>query len=359
MPGRLFGLRGWAAVSAALHLAVALLALFDYRFRRFEEPPEMAIAVELVAELPPQQARGEQPAPEEAAPEPAPIPPPPAPTSPPAPEAQPRLPVAPPPPPPPPPPAPAATPTPPAPAAPAPQVAAASPPAPTPPLPVPPPPPPMPAPQAEARPPLPLPPPPAPPPPPPPARQAARPEPPRPDPPLPRPPVPPPPQPSREANAQGQTPPVPRPQERSREVLNTLERLRTAQRQTEPPRARPNPAPAPPTAGGGAPAGAAPLTAGEIRGLAEQISECWNVDPGMMGLAEIVVELKVQLDAQGNVRNVVPASAIPSDPRARSVYESARRALLSPQCNPLRVPPDKLQTVMASTFRFSPRGLVR
>ncbi|MBX6376448.1 MAG: hypothetical protein IRZ13_19760, partial [Acetobacteraceae bacterium] len=119
------------------------------------------------------------------------------------------------------------------------------------------------------------------------------------------------------------------------------------------------PAAPPPRAGGGAPTGAAELTAGEIRGLAEQISECWNVDPGMVGLAEIVVELKVQLDAQGNVRNVLPATAIPSDPRARSVYESARRALLSPQCNPLRVPPGKLQTVMASTFRFSPRGLVR
>jgi len=50
---------------------------------------------------------------------------------------------------------------------------------------------------------------------------------------------------------------------------------------------------------------------------------------------------------------------MPTDPRVRSVFESARRALLAPACNPLKVPPDKMQTVMASTFRFSPRGLVR
>jgi hypothetical protein len=50
---------------------------------------------------------------------------------------------------------------------------------------------------------------------------------------------------------------------------------------------------------------------------------------------------------------------VPSDPRARAVYESARRALLAPQCNPLKVPSAKVSTLMASTFRFNPRGLVR
>jgi hypothetical protein len=166
------------------------------------------------------------------------------------------------------------------------------------------------------------------------------------------------PDPAREAGT-GQTPPVQRPQERSASVLNTLERLRQQQPQDRPPTARPNPAPGAPQQGGGAPTGAAALTAGEIRGLAEQISECWSVDAGAPNLAEIVVELRVQLDPAGHVRNVQPARGVPSDPRVRAVYESARRALLAPQCNPLKVPPAKLQTVMASTFRFNPRGLVR
>jgi hypothetical protein len=137
-----------------------------------------------------------------------------------------------------------------------------------------------------------------------------------------------------------------------------LERLRAQQQQERAPTARPNPSGAP-RQGGGLPTGTAALTQGEIRGLADQVAECWNVDAGMLGLQDITVELRVQLDAQGNVRNVVPAGNMPSDPRVRSVFESARRALLAPACNPLKVPADKMQTVMASTFRFSPRGLVR
>jgi hypothetical protein len=170
--------------------------------------------------------------------------------------------------------------------------------------------------------------------------------------------VPPPPTPSQQAGT-GQTPPVQRPQERSASVQNTLERLRQSQPPPTPPTGRPSAPPSQPSSGGGAPSGAANLTAGEIRGLAEQIGECWNVDAGAPNLSEIVVELRVQLDGQGNVRNVTAASGVPSDARARAVYESARRALLSPQCNPLKVPAAKLPTLMASTFRFNPRGLVR
>jgi hypothetical protein len=143
-------------------------------------------------------------------------------------------------------------------------------------------------------------------------------------------------------------------------VQNTLERLRQLQASQQPPTARPNPQAGRPSAGGGSPTGTQPLTQGEIRGLAEQVGECWSVDAGAPNLSEIVVELRVQLDGQGNVRNVLPGDrGVPTEPRARAVYESARRALLSPQCNPLRVPPDKYPTIMASTFRFNPRGLVR
>ena len=175
--------------------------------------------------------------------------------------------------------------------------------------------------------------------------------------PLPPPPVPPPPEPSRQAGT-GQTPPVARPQENSTSVQNTLERLRAQQQQDRAPTARPNPSGAP-RQGGGNPNQTGELTQGEIRGLAEQISECWNVDAGMLGLQEIRVGLRVQIDAQGNVRNATAAGAMPTDPRVRSVFESARRALLSPACNPLKVPPEKLKTLDTATFWFNPRGLVR
>jgi hypothetical protein len=92
--------------------------------------------------------------------------------------------------------------------------------------------------------------------------------------------------------------------------------------------------------------------------LAEQITECWTIDQGLLGTDNTVVELRAQLDSQGNIRNITPGDrGVPADPRARTIYEAARRALLSPACNPLRVAANKLLTVMASTFRFN-AGLV-
>ena len=333
-------LNRWGAVSAGLHALILTVGALFVLARPIPEPEEQGIAVELVSPGPPMLAQGDLPRPVPAPPSPEPAPEPPTP-QPPAPEP-PRNPNnEPPPPPPPPPPAPAAAPSPPTPA----------PAQPTPPAP---PPAPSPEPTPAPRQTQPVPPPPTPPPP----QQQQAATPPRPDPlPLPPSPVPPPPEPSQQAGT-GQTPPVARPQERSTSVQNTLERLRNTQQQDRAPTARPNPSGAP-QQGGGTPTGTAALTQGEIRGLADQIAECWSVDRGMLGLDTIVVELRVQLDGQGVVRNVVPNGSPPSDPRARSVYESARRALMSPQCNPLRVPPNKYSTVMSSIFRFNPRGLVR
>ena len=340
-------LRRWGAVSLGLHLAALAIGALFALARPIPEPQETGISVEVISTEAPQQAQGERPAP---VPAPNPVTAPPRPE---APEQRPNQVTAPPPPPPPPPPAPAA---------------AAAPPAPPPPRPTPPA-----AAQAPATQALPTPPPPAPsaqaipfqpPPPPTPARptpaqpQQAAPTPaqPRPDP-LPPPPIPPPPQPATTPGT-ASTPPVARPQERSREVQNTLDRLRTTQPQTEAPRARPNPQSAPAT-GGGAPTGNSTRTAGEIRAIAEQISECWSVDAGMVGLNTIVVELRVQVDGQGVIRNALAASGSPpADPRARAVFEQARRALTDSRCAALRIPRDKIAEVQASVFRFNPRGLV-
>ncbi|MFD1110424.1 cell envelope integrity protein TolA, partial [Pseudoroseomonas ludipueritiae] len=170
--------------------------------------------------------------------------------------------------------------------------------------------------------------------------------------------TPPAPEPSKQAGT-GRTPPVQRPAEQSNSVQNTLERLRAAQAQQEAPRARASSPAGRPAAGGGAPNGNAMLSQGEIRGVADRISECWSVDAGMMGLDQIVVLLQVDMDPSGTIRNVRAPSGVPSDPRARAVFESARRALLDPKCSPLPIPREKIQAINNSTFRFNPKGLVR
>jgi hypothetical protein len=149
---------------------------------------------------------------------------------------------------------------------------------------------------------------------------------------------------------------VQRPEERSQSVLNTLERLRQQQQQT-PPTARQTPPPGAPREGGGAPTGQGQLTAAERAGLADRIGECWAVDAGAPNLRDIVVELRVDVDAQGVVRVVRPNGPVPSEPRARMVYEAARRALLDPRCNPLPLPPQRLAALRDTVFRFNPREL--
>lgn len=171
---------------------------------------------------------------------------------------------------------------------------------------------------------------------------------------MPPPPVRPPPTPSQQAGT-GQTPPVARPQERSASVQNTLERLRQAQQRAAP-AARPTSAGAP-AAGGGTPTGTASLSAGEKAGLADRISECWSVDGGGAGVRDIVVELRVEVDGGGSVRNVRPNGSAPGEPRARSVYEAARRALMDPRCNPLPLPRERLAALRDTVFRFNPRDL--
>jgi len=169
--------------------------------------------------------------------------------------------------------------------------------------------------------------------------------------------VPPPPTPSREAGT-GQTPSVSRPQERSTSVQNTLDRLRAAQQASnEAPRGQPRPAPGAPQQGGGTPTGTANLSAGEKAGLADKISECWSVDGGAVGIQNVIVEFRVEVDAGGTVRNVRPNGAVPTEPRARAVYEAARRALLDPKCNPLPLPRERLAALRDTVFRFNPRDL--
>jgi hypothetical protein len=327
--------RLWVGASLAAHLLVLALILLDFDRRKIEEPREQAMEVEFIA--PSETAQGETPAPR--APVNVPAPPSPEP-----PEVEPARPAppAPPPPPPPPPPAPAAAAAPPTPQPPRP-TAAAPPPEPAPsPVPVPP------RPQQQAQAPTP------------PTPAAPTPAPPRPTPPLPLPPppVPPPPEPS-QAPGTGQTPPVQRPQERSQSVLNTLERLRQQQQpQQQPPTARANPRPASaPDRTGGTPNGVANLTAAERAGLADKIGECWAVDAGAPNISTIVVELRVQVDAGGVVRQVLPNGAVPTDPRARMVFEAARRALLDPRCNPLPLSRDRLEALRNTIFRFNPREL--
>ena len=69
------------------------------------------------------------------------------------------------------------------------------------------------------------------------------------------------------------------------------------------------------------------LTISERDLIASQLSKNWNVDAGKEGIEDMIIEIRVQVDKAGSVRDVKILN-MPSDPVRRSVAESARRAVL-------------------------------
>jgi len=101
------------------------------------------------------------------------------------------------------------------------------------------------------------------------------------------------------------------------------------------------------------------LSVSEEDALRRQISQCWNVDPGAKGVAEMSAEFRVFFDTGLNVTDVrfLSGSGSMSDPRFRSFVESAHRALRMPKCSKLQLPLDKYADAGTIVINFSPRDM--
>ncbi len=238
-----------------------------------------------------------------------------------------------------------APPPPPAPTPPPPPPQATAPPLPTPPIPVPPP---TPSPAAATAPP-------------PPAAPPSPPlaQPPLPTPPLPVPPPPTPPPPSPQS-ATSQPNPTKNPAPQSTALENTLEKLRSLQRQTLPPKTRYNPQSGGAPNGGGNPLSddTSALSAAQRGAIGDFVRRCWTTDPGMLDLDKMEVLLTVTTDDGGVVRraSVAPEDAgrVASNMRLRVFSERAVRAVMDPNCANLPLPQTLLGQTRSLTFRFRP-----
>ncbi len=123
-----------------------------------------------------------------------------------------------------------------------------------------------------------------------------------------------------------------------------------------PPKQRPQMAmTAPPSSQPKAPLGAK-LSASEMDLIREQIERCWNVPAGARDAKDLVVEVRVQMNQDGTVRQAtIVDSGRMSDPLWRAAAESARRAFFNPQCTPLKLPPDKYATWKDMVVDFNPK----
>jgi hypothetical protein len=147
--------------------------------------------------------------------------------------------------------------------------------------------------------------------------------------------------------------------ENSSAMEATLLRLRQMQRQTEPPRARPNP-----RAGGQPDSGGNPasndtdaLSSGQRGEIGAHVRECWTKDSGAQGVDKLSVVLNVVTDASGTTRVAKVADedrAKLSDPVFQAFAERAVRAVMDVRCATLPLPHQMLGRVNNLTFRFRP-----
>lgn len=75
------------------------------------------------------------------------------------------------------------------------------------------------------------------------------------------------------------------------------------------------------------------LTITETDAIAGHLRECWNLDPGVRGIENMIIEIRAHLSKIGTITNVeiLDKSRLNSDYHFRAIAESARRAVYSCQ----------------------------
>ena len=101
------------------------------------------------------------------------------------------------------------------------------------------------------------------------------------------------------------------------------------------------------------------LTKGELSAIQGQFIRCWNPPVGAQGAEEMIVWIRAILNPDGTVRTarIVEEARMNGDPYFRAMAESAKRAVLNPRCQPLRLPFSKYNEWRDLVVSFDPREM--
>lgn len=100
------------------------------------------------------------------------------------------------------------------------------------------------------------------------------------------------------------------------------------------------------------------LSISETDAIAGRLRACWNLDPGAMGIQDMIIEIRAYLNRDGTVREVkiLDTGRYNSDRHFRSVADSARRAVYI--CAPYAIfaekYPEKYDLWNTMLLRFNP-----
>lgn len=101
------------------------------------------------------------------------------------------------------------------------------------------------------------------------------------------------------------------------------------------------------------------LTATQVDLIRQTIRKCWHFPAGLKNADELIVDIKMELDPEGNVKKaeIVDNGRMSSDPDFRTAAENAYRAVLDPNCNPLPLPKERYEKWKDLELSFNPKDM--
>ena len=96
-----------------------------------------------------------------------------------------------------------------------------------------------------------------------------------------------------------------------------------------------------------------------IDAVRQQIQKCWNVPAGAKGARDMTAQIEVTMNQDGTVRRATIQNTLRADDHFYKAFaESALRAVLNPQCQPYKLPPEKYDQWKDIVLVFDPREML-
>lgn len=114
------------------------------------------------------------------------------------------------------------------------------------------------------------------------------------------------------------------------------------------------------SAGAGSGDASRQMTSSDLIALNQGVQKCWNVNAGGRMAENLEVKLRVFVNPDQNVREVVILDQIryATDPHYRAAADAAQRALLHPDCRTLNLPPEKYEIWKNFIYVFDPSQML-
>ncbi len=96
------------------------------------------------------------------------------------------------------------------------------------------------------------------------------------------------------------------------------------------------------------------------RKVIESVTPCWNINPGAKNAKNLAVVIRMSMNPDGTVGSAViqDQTRYYSDGFFQSAADAAKRAVLNPRCNPIKLPADRYVVWKTITINFDPSELL-